>query len=114
MTIRVVLSLAIAVFSAAFALQNANPVTVVFIIWRFESSLALVLIFTLLAGALIVAILAAPSAIRARLELASRERRASELSNKIEDLERILASGKQRHQNNGTATRPGQDHTKLV
>ncbi|MDD3030797.1 MAG: LapA family protein, partial [Atribacterota bacterium] len=33
-----------------FALQNAVPVTVSFIAWRVESSLALILIITFIAG----------------------------------------------------------------
>src|SRR6056297_4241555 len=40
----------IAVLAVIFALQNAIPVTVSFIIWRVESSLALILIITFIAG----------------------------------------------------------------
>ena len=40
----------IAVLAVIFALQNAVPVTVSFIIWRVESSLALILIITFIAG----------------------------------------------------------------
>jgi lipopolysaccharide assembly protein A len=40
----------IAVLAVIFALQNAVPVTVSFIVWRVESSLALILIITFIAG----------------------------------------------------------------
>lgn len=87
MTLRVVLLMALAAFAAAFALQNAAPVSVTFIIWKFESSLALVLVSALMLGALTVAIVAAPAAIRKRWELASRDRRIAELSKRLEELE---------------------------
>jgi lipopolysaccharide assembly protein A len=40
----------IAVLAVIFALQNAVPVTVSFIVWQVESSLALILIITFIAG----------------------------------------------------------------
>ncbi len=40
----------IAVLAVIFALQNAVPVTVSFLVWRVESSLALILIITFIAG----------------------------------------------------------------
>ncbi len=35
---------------AAFSVQNATPVAVAFLSWRFEASLALVIVLSLLAG----------------------------------------------------------------
>ena len=106
MTIRAVLAIAIALFATAFALQNSSPVTVTFVAWRFESSLALVLIFTLMLGAMIVAILAAPAAIRHRWEIADRDGRLATLQRRVVELER-------RH-HEGTARGPGQDTNKLL
>ncbi len=40
----------IAVLAVIFALQNAIPITVSFLIWRVESSLALILIMAFIAG----------------------------------------------------------------
>ena len=40
----------IAVLAVIFALQNAIPITVSFLIWRVESSLALILIIAFIAG----------------------------------------------------------------
>lgn len=40
----------IAVLAVIFALQNAIPITVSFLIWKVESSLALILIIAFIAG----------------------------------------------------------------
>jgi uncharacterized integral membrane protein len=40
----------IAILAVIFALQNAIPITVTFLIWRVESSLALILIVAFIAG----------------------------------------------------------------
>ena len=42
-----------AALGVAFALQNSIPVTVAFLFWRFDSSLALVLLLTLAIGCLL-------------------------------------------------------------
>ncbi len=43
----------IIVVVAAFSAQNAAPVAVSFLMWRFEASLALVIVLSLLAGVVI-------------------------------------------------------------
>ena len=52
MQILILLTLVFSLLVAVFALQNAYPVTVHFLAWKFEASLALV-IFSVLAGALL-------------------------------------------------------------
>jgi lipopolysaccharide assembly protein A len=37
---------------ALFSVQNASPVTISFLVWRFEASLAIVIFLSALAGAL--------------------------------------------------------------
>ncbi|HBK68522.1 MAG TPA: hypothetical protein DEB05_11145 [Firmicutes bacterium] len=44
-------ALIFAVLVAVFALQNAYPVTIYFLRWQFEASLGLVILFSLLIGA---------------------------------------------------------------
>lgn len=51
-----VITLVFAVFVAIFALQNAYPVTVHFLDWQFEASLALVILISALAGAVLFGI----------------------------------------------------------
>lgn len=43
----------IAILAVVFALQNAIPITVSFLIWRVESSLALILIVAFIAGLIV-------------------------------------------------------------
>ena len=57
----------IVIAGAAFALQNNVPVTVTFLVWRFDSSLASVLTLAFALGALAVALVAA--AVRLRRSL---------------------------------------------
>lgn len=52
---------------AAFALQNNVPVTVTFLVWRFDSSLASVLTLAFVLGALVVALIAAAALLRRSL-----------------------------------------------
>lgn len=53
MQILILLTLVFSLLVAVFALQNAYPVTVHFLGWKFEASLALVILFSVLAGALL-------------------------------------------------------------
>lgn len=55
------------VAGAAFALQNNVPVTVTFLVWRFDSSLASVLTLAFVLGALVVALIAAAALLRRSL-----------------------------------------------
>lgn len=53
MQILILFTLVFSLLVAVFALQNAYPVTVHFLGWKFEASLALVILFSVLAGALL-------------------------------------------------------------
>lgn len=61
------IALLISLAALAFAVQNTGAVTVSFLIWRFESSLALVLLITFSLGALVAILLLAPPLLTARL-----------------------------------------------
>lgn len=67
------LGIAVALAAVAFALQNNVPVTVTFLLWRFDSSLAMVLLLALALGAIIVALVSTPRALRSQW-LISRQR----------------------------------------
>ena len=47
------LVLVLIVLVAVFSVQNAGPVTISFLVWRFEASLAIVIFLVLLCGVLI-------------------------------------------------------------
>ena len=52
------LVLIIVVFIAAFSVQNAAPVTISLLLWKFQASLAIVTFLSVLIGAVIAAIIA--------------------------------------------------------
>jgi lipopolysaccharide assembly protein A len=74
MQIGIIVGIAIAVAAVAFALQNNVPVTVTFLVWRFDSSLAMVLLLSLAIGAVVMALVTAPGTLKARWAL-SRQRK---------------------------------------
>ncbi len=96
MTLRLIFSMAIAALAIAFALQNAAPVVVTFIVWRFESSLALVLVATLILGALIAALLSTAAAVRKNWKLSQQERLSGELEKRVTELEQLVAAKERR------------------
>lgn len=74
MQLIMILGIAVAAIGVAFALQNNVPVTVTFLVWRFDSTLAVVLLVALGLGAIIVALVSTPSVL-SRQWLLSRQRR---------------------------------------
>ncbi len=79
MQLGIIIALAIAIAAVAFALQNNVPVTVTFLVWRFDSSLAMVLLLALATGAIVMALVTAPGALRARWTLSRQRKELSEL-----------------------------------
>lgn len=53
---------------AVFAIQNATTVTISFILWRFESSLALVIFVSLICGAVMTVLVYTMSKIKASIK----------------------------------------------
>jgi len=92
MSIRLILSIVIAAFGVVFTLQNSTPVWVEFLIWRFESPLALVLAVTLILGAAAAALVAAPSSMRKSWKIARETRHSADLESRITDLEQAVAA----------------------
>ena len=80
MPFALVVALVLAVVSATFAIQNADPVSVDFLGWQWEASLALILILSLAAGAPIGDLVGLPRS----LSLASEGRK---MRKRITDLE---------------------------
>jgi uncharacterized integral membrane protein len=70
MQLTVILSIVVAIGGVSFALQNNVPVTVNFLVWRFDSTLAMVLLVALALGALIVALVSTPATLKAQWNVA--------------------------------------------
>lgn len=77
MQLTIIAAIAMAIAGVFFALQNNVPVTVNFIVWRFDGSLAMVLLLAVALGAAIVALLTTPATLRQQW-IASRQKRRIE------------------------------------
>lgn len=84
------LGIAVALAAVAFALQNNVPVTVTFLLWRFDSSLAMVLLLALALGAVIVALVSTPRALRSQWLLSSQRREIAALKEANAEREKRL------------------------
>lgn len=98
MQIMLIAGIAFAIGAVMFALQNNVPVTVTFALWRFDGSLAMVLLLALGAGALIAGLVSTPAVIRGqwaasrlRREVARMEQDKAALQRRVGELETGLA-----------------------
>lgn len=81
MQLAFIAAIATAILGVAFAMQNNVPVTVNFLIWRFDSTLAMTLLLALALGAVAIALLAAPRTL-------NRKWQAKRLRQRIQGLEK--------------------------
>ncbi len=70
MQLVVILGIIIAIIGVAFAMQNSISVTVVFLLWRFEGSLAMIVLASIVLGAVVVALVSTPTALRSQWTIA--------------------------------------------
>jgi putative membrane protein len=97
MQVLLILGIVFAIGAVTFALQNNVAVTVVFAFWRYDSSLAVVLLIALALGALIAGLVSTPSVIkgqwagaRLRRQVASLEDDRASLERRVRELESEL------------------------
>ena len=83
MQLQLIVAIIVAILAVVFALQNAVPITVSILTWRFESSLALVLLITVALGVIMSLLVSVPSKIK-RVKLISNQKK------KIQELESSL------------------------
>jgi lipopolysaccharide assembly protein A len=74
-----IVAMLVAAGGVVFALQNDISVGVTFLFWRFDSSLAIVLLLTLALGGFIVALVSTPSTLRRQWAAARQGKRVTEL-----------------------------------
>lgn len=79
MQLTILIGLAFAIGSVAFALQNNVPVTVTFMLWRFDSALAMVLLLAVALGVLIAALFSTPAVLRLQWTVARQSRQITGL-----------------------------------
>jgi len=85
MEIYLILAAVLGIFVAVFAIQNSAAVTVKFLLWQFESSLAVLIILAMLSGMLLVFLLSIPGRLKRRKELHDRDKRIRELEKRLEE-----------------------------
>lgn len=86
MQLAIIAAIFAAIIGVAFAMQNNVPVTVNFLLWRFDSSLAMVLLLALAFGALVVALLTTPATLRWQWQRARQRKRIAELERACDEL----------------------------
>lgn len=74
-----IVAMLVAAGGVVFALQNDIPAGVTFLLWRFDSSLAIILLLTLALGGFIVALVSTPSTLRRQWAAARQGKRVAEL-----------------------------------
>lgn len=90
MQLLLILGIVFAIGAVTFALQNNVAVTVVFAFWRYDSSLALVLLLALGLGAVIAGLVSTPSVIKGQLAVGRLRRQVAGLEQDKASLERRL------------------------
>ena len=83
MPLVLIAAIVLAILTALFAIQNSTVITVSYLVWRFEASLALVLILTLGVGILIGYLATLPSSWRKSSQLRRTQRRQTELEDRV-------------------------------
>lgn len=78
-------ALIISALAVIFALQNSDTTLVTFLTWQFNSSLALVLLVAVAAGALISFLFSLPTNLKTRWSLRQQRKKLSEMENSLAD-----------------------------
>jgi lipopolysaccharide assembly protein A len=68
-------ALGLAILTVIFALQNTIPIVVTFLVWKFEGSLALVLMLTFALGVLVSSLVSIPAIVKEDRQFQIRRRR---------------------------------------
>ena len=77
--------------SVIFILENTSIVTITFLSWQFEGSLALILMLTLVSGIIITLLLLLPSYIRDTFYLSALEKHKNGIDGELVETKRKLA-----------------------
>ena len=106
MQLMVIIGIVIAIAGVAFALQNSVPVAVVFLFWRFDGSLAMVLLLALAVGALVIALVSTPAALRSRWTANRQRKEIESLQEANASLRARIAELESRSPQGGSAAAP--------
>ena len=91
MQILLIFSLIVAIVAVLFAVQNAAPVPVQFLFWKYQGPLALSLLLSVLLGVLISMLFSLPSLTRSKMTIRNQRKKISELETGLNDAKVKLA-----------------------
>jgi uncharacterized integral membrane protein len=83
MQIFLIFSFLIAFIAILFAIQNTEVISIRFLIWETQGSLALILFIALVAGALISYLATTPGQIRRRMTISNQRKRIVEVESQL-------------------------------
>ena len=92
MQLLTIFGMLVAAGGVVFALQNHETVALSLFAWRFEASLAVVVLLALALGGMIVALVSTPATLRRQWELNRQQKRIQELELRVETLQREASS----------------------
>ena len=84
MQVQLIAAIIVAILAVVFALQNAVPIAVSFLTWKFESSLALVLLITFALGILMSLLVSVPSMIKRKRMISNQKKEIQELESSLQ------------------------------
>lgn len=94
MFIFLIIGLIAGAFIIIFALQNIVTVSLVFLSWQFEGSLALIIVLAVVAGMVIGSLLSLPSIFHKKVQISKLKNRNLELKDNNLELKDALATKK--------------------
>lgn len=97
MQLAVIAAIATAILGVAFAMQNNVPVTVTFLVWRFDSTLAMMLLIALALGAIVVALLSTPMTLKRQWQSSRQKQHIRDLEKTCETLRAKIGELERRH-----------------
>ena len=103
MQVILIIALLIAIVAVIFALQNAVTVSITFLVWKTEGSLALVLLVALAVGAVVGLLVSLPGRIRGAWTAGSQKKKLTELEASLADYTRKLNEAQSKLQGSSPA-----------
>ncbi len=85
-----IIGLILGAVAVVFVLQNVVPITVMFFTWQIEGSLALILILSILTGAILAILSYMPEMISNYVEISTLKRRIQQLDAEADDRRRAI------------------------
>ncbi|MDB5258943.1 MAG: hypothetical protein JWO73_151 [Candidatus Taylorbacteria bacterium] len=83
MILFLILGLLVGALAIIFTFQNIATITVVFLVWQFEGSLALIIVLAIVAGMIMGMFLLMPEALRKRFQISKLKDRNVELKDEL-------------------------------